>query len=80
MKEEGFRQIDESGNFGWPWQVNQGLMIIFGASGGGGAFCSQGLNPYGGGGGAGRGCGGFVKGKDGSIGNYGSVYFVPLCD
>ena len=120
MKEEGFREIVENGNFEWPWQVDRGLMIISGASGGGGgggggtvgekAESSDWIVADGGdggtgfpgetvifplhdlstgesfgitigrGGGSGMGGEGFVPGKDGSIGNDGSVYFVPLFD
>ena len=96
MKEEGFREIVENGNFEWPWQVDRGLMIISGASGGGGggggAFCLQGLNLYGGGGGSGGGGGGTVgekagssdwivaDGGDGGTGFPGETVIFPLHD
>ena len=54
MRDAALHRITESGNFEWPWAAPTGLAIIAGAagdSGGGGAFCLEGLNLFGAGGG-----------------------------
>ena len=57
MPNPGLQKIVETGTFSWPWQTSRGLAILTGGSGGsggsggGGAFCMEGLNLYGAGGG-----------------------------
>lgn len=57
MPNPGLQKIVETGTFSWPWQTSRGLAILTGGSGGsggGGAFCMEGLNLYGAGGGGGE--------------------------
>lgn len=73
MTNTGSSRLVESGVFKWPWTASHGLLVIGGASGGGGggAFCLEGLNLYGAGGGGLR-EGTPVQGGSGRGGSYGN--------
>jgi hypothetical protein len=76
MPNTRFSRITESGVFEWPWTSPHGLLVIAGAAGGGGgggAFCLEGLNLYGAGGGK-----GYETGAVGVAGANGYVIFVPM--
>ena len=59
----GVHQVENSGDFKWPWPTRRCLLVVHGAAGGGGAFCVDGLTLYGAAGGDG-GEGTFVQYKE----------------